>query len=223
MNKIVFASALAAGLVAGGVSFAGAAPMVSGMSNPYYVGIGVNYGAKMTDKITDNDGDVLKLNSRGVGANVFGGYRVNHYFGVEGGYAYLGQDKYKETTVAGVDTNNYVRIKNQWNLHFVGNAYLPVCDWFEPYAFGGVSYSSYELNYLGSAKDTNSSFGLIYGAGLQFNVIDQLSVRASYTRQDTASNANFDSITPTGGSITADGIKAPKDYISLDVLWKFNA
>jgi len=185
MKKLLAASAIAAaGLAATGVSFAAAAPApMMGVANPWYVGIGVNYPATMTDKIQDSDGDQLKLNTRGVGGNIFVGYRVNNYFGTELGLSMLGTDKYKFTAADGTSTNNALKLQDQWNVHFVGNAYLPVTDWFEPYAFAGVGYISSEARVGNNSliKETDNGFGLIYGAGLQFN-INQFGIRVNYTR-----------------------------------------
>ena len=66
MKKTLLASAIAvAGLAVGGTTFAAAAPvpMMSGVMNPWYVGVGVNYSAMQTDKITGTNNDYLKLNN----------------------------------------------------------------------------------------------------------------------------------------------------------------
>lgn len=218
MKKTLALAAVVAGVAVAGTTFASAAPvMMTGITNPWYVGIGANYTANMTDKfkgvsdtsstgVTAGDTVQAKLNNRGWGGNIFVGYVVNKYFGTELGFSYLGTDKFKvtnETTGASLGT---AEIKNQWNVHFVGNAYLPVTDWFSPYAFAGVGYINYKAE-TGNNLDSHnySGFGLVYGAGLQFN-IDQFGIRGSYTVQNVNNDSNDD-----------------KDYISLDVLYRFGA
>lgn len=218
MKKLALATLAVA---ATGATFAAAAPMMT-MSNvnPWYVGVGVNYSANITDKVTGtvtNNNDTVnytaKLNSRNVGGNVFAGYQYNKFLGAEFGGSFQGNNKYKVTD----NTNGgytYATVKNQWNLHLVGNAYLPVADWFAPYAFGGVSYINAKVNALNTPVAENAtigSFGFIYGAGVQFN-INQFGVRAYYTRLD-----------PTDGAANNATLPIAKDYISLDVLYRFGA
>jgi len=212
MKKTLALAAVVAGVAVAGTTFASAAPvMMTGITNPWYVGIGANYTANMTDKANYVDsatGDTVqfKLNNRGWGGNIFVGYVVNKYFGTELGFSYLGTDKFKVTNeTTGADLGK-AEIKNQWNVHFVGNAYLPVTDWFSPYAFAGVGYINYKSELASDvASHTYGGFGLVYGAGLQFN-IDQFGIRGSYTVQDVNNDSKDD-----------------KDYISLDVLYRFGA
>ncbi|OGT30138.1 MAG: hypothetical protein A3E87_10535 [Gammaproteobacteria bacterium RIFCSPHIGHO2_12_FULL_35_23] len=234
MNKTLLASAVAvAGLAVGGATFAAAAPvpMMSGVMNPWYVGIGVNYSAVQTDKIKDSTGDYLKLNNRGVGGNIFAGYRVNQYFGTELGLDMLGSDKYK--AALGTTTMTYyssaLKVQDQWNLNFVGQAFLPVTSWFSPYAFGGVAYINSKASALVNAStgarttDELDGFGFVYGAGLLFNIY-QFGIRASYTRQDLVSGSDNHSIALTDGTNTLTyDLPQTKDYISLDVLYRFGA
>ena len=226
MNKTLAIALAAAGIAVAGSVFASAAPvMMTGITNPWYVGIGANYTATQTDTtkwqdttdagVTTNFSS--KLNSQGWGGNIFVGYLVNHYFGTELGFSYLGTDKYRVTnTTTNVVVGNS-KYNNQWNVHFVGNAYLPVTDWFQPYIFAGVAYLNYNQSFTPSvgtsagdrvASNNYGGFGLIYGAGLQF-YIQQFGIRVSYTRQDD--------------NTTSQHNAAALDYLSLDVLYRFGS
>jgi opacity protein-like surface antigen len=228
MNKTILASAVAvAGLTVAGVSFAAAAPapMMTGMTNPWSVGVGVNYSAVQSDKATVSNSDYVKLNSRGWGGNIFAGYRINKYFGTELGLDMLGSNKYKYVDASDSTKNDSdaVKLQDQWNLHFVGQAFLPVNNWFSPYVFAGVGYINSELKVATTTttttKDNQAAFGFVYGAGLQFN-FNQFGVRASYTRLDPSSTSSHDTFTVNGQQFT---LPTTKDYISLDVLYRFGA
>lgn len=215
---------VALGTVAASGAFAAAAPMMAVSTiQPWYVGVGVNYSANMTDRVTTNNiieaGDTLNvhLSSRGWGGNVFAGYMMNKYLGAELGLSYVGTNKYTGTytSAAGAVSSATAKVQNQWNVHFVGNAYLPLTDWFAPYAFAGVGYMNAQLR----ASDTTvayseseklGTFGFVYGGGVQFN-INQFGIRAYYTRLDPSD------------SLSSSVIPEQKDYISLDVLYRFGA
>lgn len=225
MKKTLALATLVAGVAVAGTSFASSAPvMMTGITNPWYVGIGANYNAAFTNKLVVIDtvrnlNYTYKLSSRGWGGNLFVGYLVNKYFGTELGVSYLGTNKFKEYNNVTTTVNGIAKLKNQWNVHMVANAYLPVTDWFTPYAFAGVGYMNYQLtNNNGASSVTTvtvnhyySGFGLVYGAGLQFN-IQQFGIRAYYTRQDEEHNIS-------NGSRTVNSDAS--DYISLDVLYRF--
>jgi|SaaInl4_135m_RNA_FD_contig_111_19836_length_729_multi_21_in_0_out_0_1 opacity protein-like surface antigen len=206
---------IAAGLIAASsLSFAAAAPVMHATATPWYVGVGLNYSAAWTNKldVSSSANEEFKLNNRGLGGNIFVGYHVNKYFGTEFGFDYVGTDKYKSSADA-----TTAKLKNQWNLHFVGNAYLPVNEWFSPFAFAGVGYMNGKFDNgvsgVGSENSTFSGFGWMYGAGLQFN-IQEFGVRVKYTHVDPSS-----SMQDTG--TTGYNTEVLHDYVSLDVLYRF--
>lgn len=219
MKKILSFAIAATGVAVAGASFAASAPVMqqqqSATSAPWYVGAGLNYNANFNDNSdagtsTARNGNDFDLEDSDVGGQVFVGYDLNQYLGTEGGFTYLGEQTYGKTR-----HNNKQELEDQWNLHWVANAYLPVNDWFTPYAFGGVSYLNGELKHVSSNNDPEadySGFGLIYGAGLKFSY-DQFGVRVNYTKQTKSSSE-----VQNGGN----GIQAPHDYISLDVLYHFS-
>ena len=220
MRKLLSFAIATAGIAIAGASVAG--PHAATSSNhsqvhPWYFGGGINYGPITTDKVEgqfEGSPETIELDHRHPGGNLFLGRRINHYFGTEAGISYLGTDKYHTEKNAGVDKDE--KLKNQWTLHMVGNAFLPLTKWFEPYAFGGVSYlyGLLEIKHKDNTPAESqrySGFGLIYGAGLQFNY-DRLGARLSYTRLNKSS-ANAQS----GG----DGAQSPQDYVSFDILYRF--
>ncbi len=216
MKKLLIASVVAAGVATAGAASAAMAPapMMTGVTAPWHVGVGLNYASNLTSKVTHpTTSPSLKLNNRGLGGNVFVGYRVNKYFGTELGVDILGDNKYKSTDTNGTTNSSYVKLTDQWNVNFVGQAFLPVTSWFSPYAFAGVAYINSEMKQPGNITTDRDGFGLLYGAGLQFN-FNQFGIRASYTRQDL--NTDYTTIA---------GLEIPqtKDYISLDVLYRFGA
>lgn len=224
MKKLLITSTIAAGIAIAGIASAAMAPapMMTGATTPWYVGVGLNYSSTMTSKITwtaPNNAyqDVLKLDKRNLGGNLFVGYRVNRYFGTELGFTKLGDTSYQNSHFSGaVIEKNAVKLSSQWNLHLVGQAFLPMTSWFSPYAFAGIAYinSKYKTTTNPTPGTTNQDgFGLVYGAGLEFN-FNQFGVRASYTRQDlNTSNHN------------AAGLQVPQpeSYLSLDELYRFGA
>lgn len=207
MKKLLSLVAATAGVAVAGASFAASAPVMSqqqhsAQSTPWYVGVGLNYNAVFTDERSGRE-----LDNSNIGGNIFVGYDVNKYFGLEGGFNYLGNEEYKAKSGAA----NKSELDSQWNLHLVGNAYLPVNKMFQPFVFGGATYMNGEWDKVsGSSSDRHyAGFGLIYGAGAQFNY-NQFGVRVKYTQQRKSSANN-----------QVNGLSSPKDYISLDVLYHF--
>lgn len=208
MKQLLSLVAATAGVAVAGASFAASAPVMSqqqhsAQSTPWYVGVGLNYNAVFTDESNSN----RKLDDSDIGGNIFVGYDVNKYFGIEGGFNYLGNEEYKSSTGAA----NKSELDDQWNLHMVGNAYLPVNKMFQPFVFGGATYMNGEWDKVnGNSSDRQyAGFGLIYGAGAQFNY-NQFGVRVKYTQQRKSTALN-----------QQNGLSSPKDYISLDVLYHF--
>ncbi len=220
MKKLLLTSTIAAGIAIAGTASAAMAPapMMTGVTAPWHVGVGLNYSSATTSKFTWTPAnDVLKLNKRNLGGNLFVGYRVNRYFGTELGLAMLGNISYQNSHNSGATVYpNAVKLSDQWNIHFVGQAFLPVTSWFSPYAFAGVAYINSTLkNTTNSNPGTTNQdgFGLVYGAGLEFN-FNQFGVRASYTRQDLNTDNH---------NVAGLQIPQPEAYLSLDALYRFGA
>jgi len=196
---------IAAGLVAASsAAFAAAAPVMNANATPWYVGVGLDYSPVWTEDFNNQ-----KIDSRGFGGTAFVGYHVNKYFGTELGFDVLAQNKYKNT-----NNNGRTKVKSRWNIHFNGNAYLPVNEWFSPFAFAGVAWYNQKVSHTGATGPVSynvsngqpskySGLALDYGAGLQFN-IQQFGIRAKYTQFELSNNNNTE-----------------QDLVSLDLLYRF--
>ena len=123
---------------------------------------------------------------RSTGFKIFGGYRLNRNFAVEGGYFDLGNFGYTATTVPAGTLDGRIKLKGL-NLDLVGIA--PLGEKFS--AFGRVG-----LNYA-QARDSFSGTGAVQvldpspringthyklGLGLQYALSDSLAVRAEAER-----------------------------------------
>lgn len=219
MKKFLLSTLASSAILACSYSaFAASAPCASPtVSNPWYVGVGINYPGIQEDNVFSS-GLSFKQDTKKLGGNVFVGYTVNHYFRTELGFNYLGDIKYRIRP--GTRRANF---DNLWDINFVGQAFLPVTSWFNPYIFAGVAYTEMNIRVQGVSplrgdqiQGTFDSFAAIYGAGLQFN-INQFGIRVSYTRIDTPSSIlNL-------GDANPSNIYTRKNFISLDVLYRFAA
>jgi OOP family OmpA-OmpF porin len=119
---------------------------------------------------------------KNIAFKLFGGYKFNRYFAVEGGYFDLGQFGYTATTVPAGSLVGTIKIKGI-NLDAVGM--LPIDDKFSAFARVGLQY--------GMAKDTFANTGAVAaplnaspnknaanlkaGIGLQYNFDKSLGLR----------------------------------------------
>ena len=150
--------------------------------------------------------------NRDTGYKLYGGYRINRNFAVEGGYFNLGKFGFTATTVpAGTLTGN---IKLQGvNLDAVG--ILPITERFSAFARVGVNYAQARDHFSGtgavgvlnpnpSKSDTNYKFG----AGLQYDFTESLGVRAEAERYRIND---------------AVGNKGDVDLFSIGLVYRFGA
>jgi OOP family OmpA-OmpF porin len=135
-----------------------------------------NYGIT-SRSITDDTATAWKL---------FGGYQVNRYFGVEGGYAKLGQSNFTSSvTLPGTGTGSGTwDPKDAWSLSAVG--YLPVVDRFSLFGKVGLAYSKVNFGYADTVGDAISASkhttDPLYGAGLKYDLTKETSVRGEFER-----------------------------------------
>jgi len=218
MKKALVTSAIAAaGIAVSSLSFAAAMPVHTAMGqHGWYVGVGLNStpisAAHVTtgDNVNLNNGKYKLDDSHKVGVNFFVGYRLTRYFGTELGGQYIANMDYKGTST----NNNGGKIKERstWHGYYDGYLYMPICQWFEVFAKGGVSYLHRSEQITGNAATVGSytnmynAFTLNYGAGVQFD-IHQWAIRAAYTH-----------IVPQDGSELYVDIP---DTVNLDVMYHF--
>ncbi len=126
-------------------------------------------------------------NNRDTGYKIFGGYQINKYFSLEGGYFNLGDFGYTATTVPAGTLNGNIRLQGV-NLDGVGT--LPITDQFSVFGRVGLNYAQ--------ARDGFSSTGLVpvpananpgktelnykLGAGLQYDFTKSLGMRLEAER-----------------------------------------
>ena len=116
-----------------------------------------------------------------------GGYHFNEYFGAE--VAYIDARKAPFTTLSYVDLSGFT---------FAGVYRYPVTSQFNIFAKGGGFIWSTELEWnstanqlglTGNIEDDGTSY--FVGAGAEFEVIDNLSLRAEWERLDVYGGLNF--------------------------------
>ncbi len=125
-------------------------------------------------------------NKHDTGYKIFGGYKVNKNFAVEGGFFDLGDFGFNATTVPAGTLNGKINIKGM-NLDLVGM--LPITEKFSAFGRVGATYAE--------AKDQFSSSGLVsvynpdpskraanykYGLGVQYDFTTALGMRAEAER-----------------------------------------
>lgn len=162
-----------------------------------------------TSSIVDTDRDA--------GYKLYGGYRVNRNFAIEGGYFDLGTFGFKATTAApaaGTLTGE-IKLKGL-NLDAVG--ILPITDKFSAFGRVGVNYAQ--------ASDTFSGTGLVkvinpnpsktdlnykFGVGVQYKFTESLAMRveAERYRIDDAVGNKGDIDLVSVGLVYLFGAKAP--------------
>ena len=127
-------------------------------------------GGFATPSIVNDDTDT--------GYKLFGGYKFNRNFAVEGGYFDLGRFGFTATTVPAGTLNGSIKLRGV-NLDAVG--ILPITEKFSAFGRVGVNYAEARDSFSGtgavtvtnpnpSKRDTNVKFG----AGLQYDFTQSL-------------------------------------------------
>ena len=116
------------------------------------------------------------VNDSDSGFKLFGGYRFNEYFAVEGFYAGLGEP---ESTPSGVPVSTEL---TGYGAQLVAS--LPVGDQFA--VFGKVGFYSWEEDFSVFGIDATSDDGTdpTYGIGATFKVSDRVSIRGEWEFYD---------------------------------------
>lgn len=141
------------------------------------------------------------------GYKLFGGYRLNQNFAVEGGYTNFGKFKATENVTAPAVGSVTGNIKaDGWQLGLVG--FLPVAKDFSLIGKIGTIYSttSTDMSTSGAvvlsagslASRKHSEWNWTYGLGLQYELSKAVAVRAEWERYDKLGNTG--AYTGTGES-----------------------
>ena len=186
--------AKAMGLFGLAVSSALAGPLAVAQDSGWYGGLNLGQSrSKIDDPRIINgllaggfNSATITDDNRDRGGKIFGGYQLNRYFAVEGGYFDLGKFGFTANTVPIGSLTGDIKIKGV-NLDLLGM--LPISEKFS--AFGRVGVTRAE------ARDTFTATGLVrllrtsanqretnakYGLGLQYAFTDRLGMRAEVER-----------------------------------------
>lgn len=165
---------------------------------------GLQGGGYGTSSIIDDDRDR--------GYKIFGGYQINKYFALEGGYFDLGKFGFTATTVPAGTLSGNIRLKGL-NLDVVGT--LPITEKFSAFGRIGANYAEAKDTFTGtgsvsvlnpnpSERDTNLKVGL----GLQYAFTESLALRAEVERYRIND---------------AVGNKGDVDLVSVGLVYRFGA
>lgn len=118
---------------------------------------------------------------------VFGGYKFNRYFALEGGYFDLGRFGFTAATETAGTYSGDIKLRG-WNVDAVG--ILPITEAFSALGRVGANYAQATDSFSGSGaiatpadpspskRDTNYKLGL----GVQYDITDSLGLRGEWER-----------------------------------------
>ena len=158
--------------------------------------IGGNVGASRA--VIDNDRITSTLIGQGAtsvsivdddrdrGFKIYGGYQVNKYFALEGGYFDLGRFGFTATTVPAGTLNGSIKLRGV-NLDLVGT--VPITERFSAFGRIGANHAQARDSFTGTGlvqvlnpnptkRDTNLKLGL----GVQYAFTESLAMRAEVER-----------------------------------------
>jgi len=127
-------------------------------------------------------------NNRSTGYKLFGGYRVNKNFAIEGGYFNLGRFSFVANTAApnAGTLNGNIKLQGV-NLDGVGT--LPITEQFSVFGRLGLNYAQARDSFAGTGavivNNPNPSKNQVnykFGAGLQYDFTDALAMRLEAER-----------------------------------------
>lgn len=124
--------------------------------------------------------------NRDTGYKLFGGYKFNKNFALEGGYFDLGKFGFKATTIPPGTLSGNIKLKGL-NLDLVG--ILPITDKFSAFGRLGVDYARARDSFSGTglvnvlnANPSKQETNLKAGLGLQYNFSEALAMRVEAER-----------------------------------------
>lgn len=128
----------------------------------------------------------MSNDERNIAYKVFGGYQVNRYLGVEGGYFNLGRFGFQSSTTPAGTLDGGIRLQGL-NLDVVGT--LPLVEHLSAFGKVGVQYARAHDNFSGTgavqvldAHPSKNAANYTLGIGLQYAVTRTFFVRAEAER-----------------------------------------
>ncbi len=170
----VFLAAFGAGLLVLGA--AGVAGAAGG-----YIGLGLGNAHSTFDR------ESLAFNAPDIQADepswrLFGGYRLNDHFSIEGGYVNLG----KATVSENVFNDSFETEVN--GLEFTAVGSLPVGGDFSVFGRGGLIFwhsdVTSRITGTGSSSKSQSGADAVLGVGVNYNFIKHIGLRFEFTLYD---------------------------------------
>lgn len=146
--------------------------------------LGGKIGAASTDDRWIDDSDTS--------FGVYGGYRFNPYFALEGEYTDFGN---LEVDLSDLEINNARAEPRTWGVRAVG--FVPITPNLE--LLGSIGLHSFDLDPsdeegFREIVGTKSSTDLTYGIGAQYNFAGRMSLRTQYTRYEFKDAGSSDEI-----------------------------
>lgn len=144
--------------------------------------------AKITSQLANGGLTATSINDSNLntGMKIFGGYKFNQNFALEGGYFDLGKFGYTATTTPTGVLNGDIHLRGV-NLDTVG--ILPLAEKFSVFGRLGVNYAQSRDNYNGTGAvgvtdptPSNNSFNLKAGLGLQYDFRESVGLRGEWER-----------------------------------------
>lgn len=147
---------------------------------------------------------------RDLGYKLFGGYQINRYIALEGGYFDLGEFGFRANTVPLGTLRGEIEVRGV-NLDAIG--FLPLTEQFSAFGRVGVTHAEAEASFRGSGavepRDPHSSeraTNYKYGIGLQYAFTESIAMRIEAERYRISDTA---------------GDKGDIDLFSLGLLYRF--
>lgn len=169
---------------------------------------------RITNTLMGQGASSVSINDddRDRGFKIYGGYQVNKYFALEGGYFDLGRFSFDATTVPAGTLNGSIKLRGV-NLDLVGT--VPITERFSAFGRIGANYAQARDSFTGTGavhvlnpnptkRDTNLKVGL----GVQYAFTDAVAMRAEVERYRIND---------------AVGNKGDVDLVSVGLVYKFGA
>jgi len=129
---------------------------------------------------------LLDKDERDIGLKLFGGYRFNRHFALEGGYLDLGEFGFNASTLPASTLSGRIKVKGV-NLDLVG--FIPFTEKFAAFGRAGANYAESKDSFAATGsinvldpkrreRDTNYQFGV----GLQYHFNPSFALRAEAER-----------------------------------------
>ena len=174
-------------------------------SAQFYLGGSVgqaNHDMNRTDWTHNVAGSSSSFKETATGYKLFGGYKFNQTWGIEGGYTDLRDYRATVTPAVAANAGNVTVKTHSWNLFGTGT--LPLANNFSLGGKLGISRNTSKMNFssnggtffasdAGSANKTSLAWGV--GAGYAFN--KNIGVRVEYEDLGRAGDSNSGFTVPT--------------------------